>query len=78
MRFQVQERYGYKMKDNDLDLKQIEDIINILDGKVNSEVSRIKINTSQDMETGSVSEQYHHGRCDVGSPWATGKIKNEL
>lgn len=61
---------------NNIDLKQIDDIINLLDGKVNDEVSRIKINTSQDMEAGSVNEQYHHGRCDVGSPWATGSVKN--
>ena len=56
--------------------KDIENIINLLDGKVQNGVSRIKVNVSETQEEGTVTEQYHHGRCDVGSPWATGSVKN--
>jgi tetratricopeptide (TPR) repeat protein len=27
-------------------------------------------------EKDTVKEQYHHGRCDVGSPWAKGTVSN--
>ncbi len=27
-------------------------------------------------ELGVKREAYHHGRCDVGSPWATGAVGN--
>ena len=54
--------------------QDIENIINILDGKVESGASRIKINMTEEQEANSVKEVYHHGRCDVGSPFANGKL----
>ena len=54
----------------------IDDIINMLDNKTRNDVSRIKVNVSDDITDGTVNERYHHGRCDVGSPWATGSVKN--
>ena len=66
-----------KGRDRQMDQeKDIENIINLLDGKVQNGVSRIKVNVSETQEEGTVTEQYHHGRCDVGSPWATGSVKN--
>lgn len=56
--------------------QDIANIIDILDGKVEAGASRIKINMSEELETDSVKEVYHHGRCDVGSPWAKGTVKN--
>lgn len=56
--------------------QDIENIINILDGKVEAGASRIKINMTEEQEANSVKEVYHHGRCDVGSPWAKGTVKN--
>lgn len=56
--------------------KDIENIIHLLDSKTESGVSRIKINVSDKQAEESVEEKYHHGRCDVGSPWATGKVRN--
>ena len=53
--------------------QEIENIINILDSKVEAGASRIKINMTDEQEANSVKEVYHHGRCDVGSPWAKGK-----
>ncbi len=62
---------GKKMTEQD-----IQNIIDILDGKVEDGASRIKINMSQEENAEQVKEVYHHGRCDVGSPWAKGTVKN--
>jgi len=56
--------------------KEIEDIISMLDNKTVSGVSRIKVNVSEQQQEGTVKTQYHHGRCDVGSPWAKGTTRN--
>lgn len=56
-----------KMNDQD-----IEAIIAMLDGYVESEGSRLKIQVTEG-EGKVVDKKYHHGRCDVGSPWAKGE-----
>lgn len=54
----------------------INDIINMIDGKMNDGVGRLKVFIDDSQATGTVKEQYHHGRCDVGSPWAKGTVSN--
>lgn len=56
--------------------KDIDAIIAMLDGKVSSGVSRIKVNVNEESKDEGFTEQYHHGRCDVGSPWAKGTVPN--
>ena len=53
-----------------------DELINALDSIMNAGVSRLKIDLSEDLSEGEVSKKYHHGRCDVGSPFATGEIFN--
>lgn len=49
----------------------VDNIIAMLDGYAQSGGSRLKIDVVEGQ--GEVlSRQYHHGRCDVGSPWACG------
>ena len=55
---------------------EIEDVIKMLDEKTLGGVSRIKVEVSNEQEEGTVSTAYHHGRCDVGSPWAKGSVRN--
>ncbi len=55
---------------------EIEEIIAMLDGKCEKGVSRIKVEMSEELPPEEVKEQYHHGRCDVGSPWAKGTVPN--
>ena len=58
--------------------EDIENIIELLDSKMGIDgINRINLQMSEDLDSGEVAERYHHGRCDVGSPWATGKIRNE-
>lgn len=56
--------------------KDIENLIRLLDSKTESGVSRINVQASENVESGTVAQAYHHGRCDVGSPWAKGTVKN--
>ena len=59
-------------KANPVDEKDIQNIMAILDGFCAAEESRMKINVSSENKPESVNRSYHHGRCDVGSPWAKG------
>ena len=54
----------------------IDNIIALLDGKCENGVSRIKVEISEQQEDETIREVHHHGRCDVGSPWATGSVRN--
>ncbi|MCM1135865.1 MAG: hypothetical protein NC400_09865 [Clostridium sp.] len=51
-----------------------EEIIKLLDAMTKEGVSRIKVESSKELEAGETRKAYHHGRCDVGSPFATGKL----
>lgn len=53
---------------------EIDDVINMLDNLTKDGVSRIKVETSGEVAAGERKKAYHHGRCDVGSPFSTGKL----
>ena len=57
-------------------IDNIDELINMIDGKMENGVSRLKVGFSEELESGGKKEAYHHGRCDVGSPWATGTVGN--
>jgi len=52
--------------------QNIEDIINLLDNYTASGGSRLKLRVVEGKGE-VISREYHHGRCDVGSPWAKGE-----
>ena len=54
-----------------LDTADVDEIIAMLDGYTQADGSRLKLNVVEG-EGEVISRQYHHGRCDVGSPWARG------
>lgn len=53
---------------------EVDDVVRMLDNMAQGGVSRIKVETSGEVTQGEVKKAYHHGRCDVGSPFATGKL----
>ncbi|MDE7247504.1 MAG: hypothetical protein K2N43_06425 [Lachnospiraceae bacterium] len=53
---------------------EVDDVIKMLDNLTQTGVSRIKVETSEEIAEGNHQKAYHHGRCDVGSPFATGKL----
>lgn len=56
---------------NEKSAENIEDIIALLDGFAQTDGSRMKLNVVEGRGE-VISRQYHHGRCDIGSPWACG------
>jgi len=55
-------------------MSEIDDIIKLLDGMAEGGVSRLKVEASSQVQAGEVKKTYHHGRCDVGSPFAKGQL----
>ncbi len=56
-----------KVKVNDID-----EIVKMLDEFADSDVSRLKVKVSEELELGKTKREYHLGRCDIGSPFACG------
>ena len=55
--------------------EDINAVIAFLDGYTRAGDSRIKVNVVEgqgETQGEVISREYHHGRCDVGSPWACG------
>lgn len=54
-----------------LQLSDVDEIISLLDSYTRAGGSRMKLDVVEG-EGEVLSRQYHHGRCDIGSPWACG------
>lgn len=57
----------------DISEMDIDNVLKILENFSETETSRMKLQVSAEASQGDVERQYHHGRCDVGSPWAKGE-----
>lgn len=53
-----------------------EEIVRMLDEMTEKGTSRMKVTVSDELEEGSTQKEYHHGRCDIGSPFANGTLVN--
>ena len=58
--------------------KDIENVLKISENFSETETSRMKIQMSEETAQGDMERKYHHGRCDVGSPWAKGECFDVL
>ena len=47
-------------------------VVAMIDRMMKNGVSRLKVDTSDELNFGEIKKSYHHGRCDVNSPWACG------
>lgn len=56
--------------------EEIEEVIRMLDSKTEEGVSRIGVHRVETEREDFVKEVHHHGRCDVGSPFADGSVGN--
>lgn len=52
--------------------QEIDEVMKLLDAMTDLGVGRIKVQTSEEVNAGQIKNTYHHGRCDIGSPWACG------
>lgn len=55
-------------------MSDIDKVMDMLDHMTREGISRMKVEMSEELEEGRTEKAYHHGRCDVGSPFATGKL----
>ena len=55
---------------------EIDEVLNMIEGKMSNGVSRLLVSFTDRQEAGTKTEWYHHGRCDVKSPWANGTAPN--
>ena len=53
-----------------------EELIAMIDRQMNGGVSRLKVEFTEELPLNTEKKAYHHGRCDVGSPWAKGTVTN--
>lgn len=60
------------METNNPSEKDMENMLKILDDFCRADESRMKVEVSEELSSGEVQHRYHHGRCDIGSPWAKG------
>lgn len=56
----------------------IDAVVGLLDRMTAGGDSRIKVNVVQNAQCGEAKREYHHGRCDLGSPWAKGECWDVL
>lgn len=56
--------------------EEIEEVIRMIDSKTLEGVSRIGIHREETEREDYVREVHHHGRCDIGSPFANGTVGN--
>lgn len=55
-------------------MDHLDEVIKMLDSMADAGISRMKVETSDSVREGETKKTYHHGRCDVGSPFATGRL----
>ena len=63
---------SYREKGNIMSDTNVNDIVNQIDQMMSGGVSRLKVKMSEDIPEGEMKKEYHHGRCDINSPWACG------
>ena len=61
-----------RKKTDEISEEDIANMLEILEKFGNSDVSRLNVQVSEEVSAGKSAKAYHHGRCDVGSPWAKG------
>jgi hypothetical protein len=57
-------------------MSDVDEVLELIEQQMNNGVSRLKVQASDDLEAGKSERAYHLGRCDVGSPWAKGTVRN--
>lgn len=67
-----------EQKRNDVSEEDIENMLAILDNFSKTETSRMNVVVSDEFQSGTSAKVKHHGRCDVGSPWAKGQAFDVL
>ena len=62
-----------ELKIDNIDEMTPEIMAQLIDSFMEKGSSRLKIKESEQLEPGQLLKEYHHGRCDINSPWAKGQ-----
>ena len=66
------------MKESDcVDEKKLNDLVNMIDNKMNSGISRLGVAFSDKQEEGVVKESHYHGKKDSWNPGVWGERHGE-
>ena len=57
-------------------MSDVDEVLELIEQQMSSGVSRLKVQASDELASGKSERAYHLGRCDVGSPWAKGTVRN--
>ena len=57
-------------------MNEIDEVLRMIDSSMEKGVSRLHIEVTEELPEETVEKEYHHGRCDVGSPFARGTVTN--
>ena len=63
---------------DNFDKVSVDELVSMLDGFAESETGRLKVKITDEEIEGGVKKEYHHGRCDINSPWACGQAFDVL
>lgn len=55
-----------------------EKIVELIDSMMANGTARLKLKESEELSRDELLKEYHHGRCDIGSPWAKGQAFDVL
>ena len=64
-------------EDLKMDSDELEDLVKMIDGKMESGISRLGLSFSDKKEAGSVSETHYHGKKDAWNPGVWGERHGE-
>ncbi len=53
-------------------------MVELIDNMMAGGTARLKIKESEELSRDEILKEYHHGRCDIGSPWAKGQAFDVL
>jgi len=67
-----------KRKTEEVSDEDVENMLAILENFLKTETGRMNVKVTDDGGSGKAEKVSHHGRCDVGSPWAKGKAFDVL
>lgn len=68
----MNENQKMNLEIDDIEKMEVDDMVAMIDNMMESGVGRLKVKSSDTVEPGSFRKEYHHGRCDINSPFAKG------
>ncbi len=66
------ENYKKELKISDMEKLNEVAMVDLIDKMMEEGVSRLKVTGDEELDRGELLKKYHHGRCDIDSPFDCG------